>query len=68
MEYSGGHFGWQVRKARFDVQAIRRDQLRAVGHSLKARIARILLAPLSLRDAWKDELVVVDRLPANAAD
>jgi SAM-dependent methyltransferase len=63
MEYSAEHFGWQVRKAGFDVQAIRRDQLGAVGHSMKARIARTLLAPLLLRDAWKEELVVMARLP-----
>jgi SAM-dependent methyltransferase len=63
MEYSAEHFSWQVRKAGFDVQAIRRDQLGAVGHSMKARIARTLLAPLLLRDAWKEELVVMARLP-----
>jgi SAM-dependent methyltransferase len=63
MEYSREHFSWQVRKAGFEVQAIRRDQLGAVGHSLKARIARTLLSPLLLRDTWKEELVVMARLP-----
>jgi SAM-dependent methyltransferase len=63
MEYSLEHFSWQMRRAGFGVQSIRHDQLGAVGHSTKARIARALLKPLLLRDVWKEELVAMARLP-----
>lgn len=68
MEYSAVHMAWQIRKAGFDVQAIRHDQLGATGFSTKARLARKLLSPLLLRDLWKEELVVMARLPGQSQD
>jgi SAM-dependent methyltransferase len=62
MEYSAVHMAWQIRKAGFEVQAIRHDQLGATGFSTTAKIARTLLSPLLVRDVWKEELVAMAKL------
>jgi cyclopropane fatty-acyl-phospholipid synthase-like methyltransferase len=63
-EYSAPHLGWHIREAGFTLERMEHDQLGATGFSLKARLARKLLAPLRLRKAWREELVAVGRNPA----
>lgn len=63
-EYSAKHLGWQIREAGFALETMAHDQLGVAGFSVKARVARRLLAPLRLRKAWREELVAVGRNPA----
>jgi 2-polyprenyl-3-methyl-5-hydroxy-6-metoxy-1,4-benzoquinol methylase len=63
-EYSAKHLGWHIREAGFTLERMEHDQLGATGFSVKARLARKLLAPLRLRKAWREGLVAVGRNPA----
>lgn len=62
-EYSAKHLGWHIREAGFTLELMKHDQLGATGFSFRARLARKLLAPLQLREAWREELVAVGRNP-----
>ncbi len=59
LEYSAAHLDWQLKRAGMDVLLIEHDSLGRTGHSLKARLARKLLAPLELRPIWRDGLVAI---------
>lgn len=63
-EYSADHLAWQLREAGFIVERMEHDQLGATGFSKSARLARLILAPLRLRKAWREELVAVGRNPS----
>lgn len=62
-EYSARHLAWQIREAGFTLELMEHDQLGQTGFSMKARIARKLLAPLRLRKTWREELVAIARNP-----
>ena len=46
-----------------EIVMLEHDSLGRSGHSVKARLARKLLAPLELRPVWRDGLVAVARKP-----
>lgn len=58
MEYSADHMSWQIERAGLKVRSVYLDQLGHVGHSMKARLARRLLAPLLIIPMWREELVI----------
>jgi 2-polyprenyl-3-methyl-5-hydroxy-6-metoxy-1,4-benzoquinol methylase len=62
-EYSADHLDWQLKEAGFVVERLEHDQLGATGFSPAARLSRLLLSPLRLRKAWREELVAVGRNP-----
>jgi SAM-dependent methyltransferase len=57
-EYYDEHLSWQIVKGGFKDVETRYMQLSLTGSTLKAKLARILLSPLLLRDKFKDTLVV----------
>lgn len=60
-EYSSDHLSWQVTRGGFtDVEVVYR-QLSLTGATLKAKLARMLLAPLLLRNKFKDTLLLTAR-------
>jgi SAM-dependent methyltransferase len=61
LEYSADHLRWQLERAGMEIVMLRHDSLSHGGHSLKARFARSLLAPFSLRPIWRDGLVAAAR-------
>jgi len=61
LEYSAKHLGWQIQRAGMEIVMLKEDNLGARGHSIKARLARTLMAPLALRPIWRDGLVAVAR-------
>lgn len=66
-EYSVPHMRWQFEHAGFKVEDSRLDELGATGHSAKARLARLLLKPLTMRPAWREKLVMMGRLGGGPA-
>jgi SAM-dependent methyltransferase len=62
-EYSAKHLSWHIREAGFDLERMEHDQLGQAGFSWKARAARLMLSPLRVRKAWREELVAVARNP-----
>ena len=56
-EYSAEHLLWQTAQAGFKDIEITYRQLSLSGSTLKAKLARVLLAPLMLRNKFKDTLV-----------
>jgi hypothetical protein len=64
LEYSADHLRWQMERAGMQILLLREDSLGRTGHSVKARFARTLLAPLELRPIWRDGLVAAVRKPA----
>jgi 2-polyprenyl-3-methyl-5-hydroxy-6-metoxy-1,4-benzoquinol methylase len=61
LEYSADHLRWQLERAGMEIVLLAHDSLGRTGHSMKARIARKLLAPLDLRPIWRDGLVAAAR-------
>jgi SAM-dependent methyltransferase len=62
LEYSAEHLHWQLERAGMQVIMIEHDELGHVGHSVKARVGRFLMAPLGqLRSIWRDGLVAAAR-------
>lgn len=57
LEYSADHLRWQLGRTGMKIVMLREDNLGRTGHSVKARLARTLLAPLELRPRWRDGLV-----------
>jgi hypothetical protein len=66
LEYSADHLGWQLRRAGMEIVMLEHDNLGRTSHSMKARLARTLLAPLELRPIWRDGLVAAARNPGLA--
>ena len=58
---SADYLRWQLERAGMEVVMLKHDELGRVGHSLKARLGRKLLAPLRLRPIWRDALVAAAR-------
>ncbi len=67
LEYSAEHLRWQLERARMEILMLKEDSLGRTGHTVKARFARKLLAPLELRSKWRDGLVAAARIAATAA-
>jgi SAM-dependent methyltransferase len=61
LEYSANHLRWQIEHAGIKEIFIKHDELGRIGHSLTARLARKVLAPLRLRPIWRDGLVAAAR-------
>jgi 2-polyprenyl-3-methyl-5-hydroxy-6-metoxy-1,4-benzoquinol methylase len=61
LEYSASHLQWQLERAGMEIVMLRHDSLGRTGHSLKARLARKILAPFDLRPIWRDGLIAVAR-------
>ena len=61
LEYSADHLRWQLERAGMQVVMLEHDSLGRTGHSVRARLARTLLAPLELRAIWRDGLVAAAR-------
>lgn len=57
LEYSANQMQWQIERAALNAVLLEHDELGRVGHSPKARLARKLLSPLTLRPIWRDGLV-----------
>lgn len=66
-EYSAEHLGWHIREAGLTLERMEHDQLGQTGFSWKARAARKLLAPLTLRKRWREELVAIGRNSSDAS-
>lgn len=63
LEYSAEHIKWQIEQAGLHVAALDYDELGRVGHSRKARLARKLLSPLTMRPKLRDGLAISARKP-----
>jgi SAM-dependent methyltransferase len=61
LEYSADHLSWQIERAGMTKLFVKYDELGRVGHSRKARFARTILKPLTLRPLWRDGLVAAAR-------
>jgi SAM-dependent methyltransferase len=61
LEYSANQLQWQFDQAGMKVVLLDHDELGRVGHSSGARLARKVLAPLTLRSIWRDGLVAAAR-------
>ena len=61
LEYSANHLQWQLERAGMKVVKLTHDSMGRTGHSLKARVARRLLAPFELRPIWRNALVAAAR-------
>jgi 2-polyprenyl-3-methyl-5-hydroxy-6-metoxy-1,4-benzoquinol methylase len=57
LEYSADHLKFQFEQAGLSILFIKHDELGRVGHSFSARLARLILSPLTLRPIWRDGLV-----------
>jgi 2-polyprenyl-3-methyl-5-hydroxy-6-metoxy-1,4-benzoquinol methylase len=57
-EYYAEHLSWQVGQGGFRNIEVAYKQLSLSGSTFRAKLARVLLAPLMLRDKFKDSLVV----------
>jgi 2-polyprenyl-3-methyl-5-hydroxy-6-metoxy-1,4-benzoquinol methylase len=57
-EYSAEHLSWQISQGGFKDIEVTYRQLSLSGSTLRAKLARVLLAPLMLRNKFKDSLVV----------
>lgn len=64
LEYTAEHLQWQIEQAKLDLVFLEHDELGHVGHSPNARLARMLLKPLTARPRWRDELVAAARKPS----
>ncbi len=60
-EYSAAHMEWQMGEAGFEDIQIEHAQMGQLGHSAKARLARRVLSPLTLRPKWREGLVISGR-------
>ncbi|MGA7750933.1 MAG: class I SAM-dependent methyltransferase [Gallionella sp.] len=56
-EYSAEHLSWQIAQGGFKDIAVTYTQFSLSGSTLRAKLARMLLAPLMLRNKFKDSLV-----------
>ncbi|MEM9421688.1 MAG: class I SAM-dependent methyltransferase [Pseudomonadota bacterium] len=66
-EYSAAHLEWQMSEAGYQDISILHAQMGQPGHSTKARLARKILSPLTMRPKWREGLVITGRngpLPA----
>jgi 2-polyprenyl-3-methyl-5-hydroxy-6-metoxy-1,4-benzoquinol methylase len=61
LEYSASHLRWQLERAGMKIIMLKHDSLGRTGHSVRARVARTLLAPLDMRPIWRNNLVVAAR-------
>ena len=61
LEYSADHLRWQLQRANMEIIMLQYDELGRIGHSLKARLGRLLTAPLRLRPIWRDGLILAAR-------
>jgi len=59
LEYSADHLRWQIARANMTTVLLEHDEFGRTGHSFATRMARTLLAPLTLRRKWRDGLVAV---------
>lgn len=57
-EYSAEHLSWQISQGGFKDIEIAYKQLSLTGSTFRAKLARVLLAPLLLRYKFRDSLVV----------
>ena len=64
LEYSAGHISWHLERSGMSIISLHHDELGHVGHSPGARLARRLLSPLTIREKWRDGLVVSARKAA----
>jgi 2-polyprenyl-3-methyl-5-hydroxy-6-metoxy-1,4-benzoquinol methylase len=60
-EYSAEHLSWQIAQGGFIEIEAAYKQLSLSGATLRAKLARLLLAPLLLRSKFRDKLVVTAR-------
>jgi len=61
LEYSADHLQWQLERAGMRIVMLEHDNMGRTGHSVKARLARRLLAPLEMRPIWRNGLVAAAR-------
>jgi hypothetical protein len=61
LEYSADHMRWQLERAGMKVIMLKHDSMGRTAHSVSARIARTLLAPMDMRPIWRNGLVVAGR-------
>ena len=61
LEYSAKHLRWQLERAGLAVEMLVHDSMGRTAHSLGARMARSLLAPLDLRPIWRNGLAAAAR-------
>jgi len=61
LEYTAPHLQWQFERAGMQIVMLRHDTLGRTGHSLKARLARKVLAPFDVRPTWRNGLVAAAR-------
>lgn len=61
-EYSAEHLSWQIARGGFEDIEVAYRQLSFTGATLRARFARAFLAPLFLRNKFRDTLVVTARV------
>jgi 2-polyprenyl-3-methyl-5-hydroxy-6-metoxy-1,4-benzoquinol methylase len=61
LEYSADHLGWQLERSGMEILMLETDSLGRTGHSVSAKLARKLLAPLEVRPVWRDGLVAAAR-------
>jgi hypothetical protein len=64
LEYSANHLQWQLEHAGMDVVMLAHDSMGRTGHTLRARLARGVLAPFDLRPIWRNGLVAAARRAA----
>jgi len=57
-EYSAEHLSWQIAQGGFRDIEVTYRQLSLSGSTLRAKLARVVLAPLMLRNKFRDSLVV----------
>jgi SAM-dependent methyltransferase len=65
LEYSADHMRWQLERAGMKIIMLEHNSLGRTGHSISARLARTVLAPLDVRPIWRDSLVVAARPAAS---
>jgi hypothetical protein len=57
-EYSAEHLSWQISQGGFKDIDVTYRQLSLSGSTFRAKLARMLLSPLLLREKFRDSLVV----------
>jgi hypothetical protein len=68
LEYSADHLRWQLKRADMEILMLKQDSMGQTGHSVKARLARKLLAPLELRPMWRKGLAAAARVRPSKID
>lgn len=63
VEYSSEHVQWQIERAGLVCQSIRFEQLTYGAMGVRARIGRLVTAPLLLLPRWRDSIVAVAQKP-----